>query len=217
MEFSSYYYNNDYFNYYTITFINDTKGLFEVIINYRLNVFNYGRNDTENKFIISYDELVKSKNLYLTYIVSLILTIESRDITYTEQNYKIIGSGSWYIRTATNMYNKYIDYNYKNLLILDKYPTKITIDDIEKNDKDKKKYLEDFEDDGHFCFLVNNKLIDDLIQHHIYKLVNHFEYAINNIEQKVYSIEKYKLFLDNISKYKLMDDVKLLILAQVLQ
>lgn len=215
MEFSSYYYNNDYFNYYTITFINDTKGLFEVIINYRLNVFNYGRNDTENKFIISYDELVKSKNLYLTYIVSLILTIEERDIKYTEQNYKMKGNGSWYIRTGTNMYNKYIDYNYKNLLVLDKYPTKITIDDIEKNDKDKKKYLEDFEDDGHFRFLVNNKLIDNLINQYIYKLVNHFEYAINDIERKVYSIEKYILFLDNISKYKLIDDVKLLILANI--
>jgi hypothetical protein len=115
------------------------------------------------------------------------------------------------------MYNRYIDYNYINIYVLDKYPTEITIDDIEKNNKIKNKILKEFEDDGHFRFLMNNKLIDDLITNNMEKVLNHFENYINDIEQKLSSIKKYKLFIDNISKYKGIDvdDIKMLILAKI--
>jgi len=215
MEFSTYYFNNEHFNYYTITFINNCKGLFQVIIKNKSNVYNDGLY-SEEKFIISYDELVKSKNLYKTYIVSLIFTCEKRDLDLLTYPY-IIDPTKLYVRTVTNMYNKYIDYNYINIYIQDKYPTKITIDDNGKNDIIKSFYLQGFEDNGCFHFLVNNKLIDDLITNNMYKLVNYLEKSINKIEKKIYSIKKYKLFIDNISKYKGVDidDIKKIILANI--
>lgn len=220
MEFSTYFYHSNR-NPYCITFINNKKGLYKVIISpiesERYNLYDIN----EKNFIVTYDELQNSKNLYKIYILSLLMTFNKDELTYALDGKSEIMNCVWYIKTIKNWKNLYFTENYKASYGFNIYPTEISIDDIEYNNVLKKYYLECFEFNDYIFTTCNTSNVNKFIDNNINKYIEYYTYKItcniNAIENLIYSIKKYKMFIDKISKYNKLQDVDDIILAYIIK
>jgi len=210
------------------------NGLFKVIIAVLDSEAYWVRDDDIKSFVLTYEELAKSKNLYKTYIVSLLATADPSHLasnsTYRDDDNTSSGLHAYimefkYCVVAKKLYKgNYFDYfddRFYPTFGFNSYPTHISIDDIEANDAMKKHYIELFENDENYIVsFVNTYTIDNFISDNIEKYIdrytNYIECDIVNMENNNAYISKYKLFVDKVCKHKnIMNDINLYILRNV--
>jgi len=218
MEFSSYFYHSNHIPS-CITFINNKKQLFEVIISTINSDFYILEDFNERRFVLTYDELQKSKNLYKIYILSILMTENTKLLSYSEDGIGITNK-QWYISAKKNWKMMRVTDYYDNCYAFETYPTEIIIENIELNNLIKLYYLDEFKDDQYLYVTCNSKCIDEYLNDNIGKYIDYntdlLETEIKTIERKVYSIKKYRLFVDKISKSKNIEDMSATILGNII-
>jgi hypothetical protein len=183
---------------------------------------NYKKTD---EFVLQYDELVDSKNLYKTYIVSLLTTANPYNLSYHKSNKQkdwtsTIMDCKFCIETKKLKKGLYFDQHYSQSYGFDYYPTCILIDDEEENAKLKKHYLNIFKNDDEWLVSCNSKCINDFISEQINDYIEHctdyIEYTIENMEKDIAVINKYNIFTSKVCYHKnLTNDMKLYILQKL--
>jgi len=214
MEFSSYFYHSNY-SPSCITFIKNKNNLFEVIISTLDSEFYILEDFNEHKFVLTYDELQKSKNLYKIYILSILMTENTKTLSYAENGIEI-SNGQWYISAIKNWKWLYVTKHYDKCYAFETYPTEIIIEDIEANNEIKNYYLQQFEDDKYRFVTCNSKSINEYFTNNICKYIDILDIQIKEVEKKVYSVKKYRLFIDKICKFKNIEDMSAIILRNIL-
>jgi hypothetical protein len=217
MEFSTFFYHSNQFPY-CITFINNKKNLFEIIIStidhegYNIEDFN------EDIFVLTYDELKNSKNLYKIYILSILMTENPKELIYSEKGTRI-SDNIWCISTIKNWKGMYFTKNYEKSYAFETYPTEIIIDDIEINNEIKEYYLQEFSRDNYLFSKCNSKIVNNFLNDNIDKYIDYniclIEEQIKEVEKNVYSVKKYSLFVDKLTKSKNIEDTSSIILRKI--
>jgi hypothetical protein len=213
MEFSSYFYHSNYAPS-CITFIKNKNNLFEVIISTLDSEFYVLEDFNEHKFVLTYDELQKSKNLYKIYILSILMTENTKTLSYAENGINI-SNRQWYISAIKNWKRLYVTNHYDKCYAFETYPTEIIIEDIDANNDMKNYYLQQFEDDNYIYVTCNSKSINEYLNTNICKYIDYhtdlIDIQIKEVEKKIYSMKKYRLFVEKICKFKNIEDVSAII------
>jgi hypothetical protein len=210
MQITSYFYHSNS-NPYCITFLNDLKGLVKVIVaEFGGEDYWIYPEDVIDSFVISYDELVNSPNLYKTYVVSILATANPFDLTsndLVDQNSALwtdsIMDANFYVETRKLHKGIRFNEHYSMTFGFDVYPVCISISDSELNDKLKSKYLSIFADNESWLVSCNSKTVDDFIINNMDAYldfhVSVLEYFIQEIESSVQIIESNKKHVDIVS------------------
>jgi hypothetical protein len=203
IEHTIYYYHSNHYPYY-ISFIKNKKtektvmNVMNVMFTVIIATADDENENHEHIFMISYEELRKSKNLYKTYILSLLMTNDCK-----------LYDDYWMIK---------IRKNWKNLYITDKNTIYYQIKDISLSDIHYKEYyLQNFENNDFAFVSCNSKMIDDFLLENIDTYIdNHIQVLENNIaniEKNVYNLKMYNIYVDKICIDKqINDDIKQIIL-----
>lgn len=216
MEFSTYFYHSNR-NPYCITFINNKKGSYKIIVSI-INAEDYVL-DNERIFVISYDELKHSKNLYKIYVLSLLMTYDTKELSYSD-GIEIMDC-KWCIKTIQNWKGLYFTQHYNMRYGFHTYPTEIDITDIGQNDIIKSYYMNEFDKDDYIFVSCNSKVanafLNDNIGKYIHDKIIKLEGDIKDIERKIYSMKKYKIFIEKVCKYKTpKDDIAMIIFSHII-
>ena len=222
MQITTYFYHSNVAPY-CITFLNDLKGLIKVIIaEFDGEAYWIPQHDTKlESFIMTYEELVGSANLYKTYTVSVLAT----DNPYQLAKHTATKEYDWTASimdckfcVETKKLNKNIDFDdyYSQTFGFDVYPTSIVIDNEEENMKIKNHYMDIFNNDNEWLVSCNAKCVDDFISNHISEEADNVEYAINNLEKDLVFIKKYNMFVDKVCNHKnIMKDIQQCLLQHI--
>lgn len=224
MQLSSFYCQGE--NYpYCITFMNNMDGKFKVIIAELDDDFDWLYDGGIKSFIITYDEICKSKNLYKTYIVSLLATADPLKYHYNANGYsQNLGpfiNNDYYVQTRKLYDGLYFDKIYSEAFGFNHLPFTMTIDDEESNDEIKKYFMQRFDNDKEYIIsYINTEIVDSFIlnnmERYLERYTDYIECDIANMENNQFYIKKYKMFVDKICKHKnIVDDMKLFILQKI--
>jgi hypothetical protein len=219
MQITTYFYHSNTAPY-CITFLNDLKGLIKVIIaEFDGEAYWIPQSDTKlESFVVTYEELIGSANLYKTYTVSLIATANPYQLAYHTANKNYDWTSSimdceFCVETRKLNTGLNFDDHFSQTYGFDVYPLSITIDDEEKNTELKNHYLEIFNNDDEWLVSCNKKCVDEFLSNHIGKYIDvvtdYIEYTINNLEKDVAFIKRYNMFVDKVCKHKnIMKDIQ---------
>lgn len=211
MQITTYFYHSNS-NPYCITFLNDLNGLVKVIVaEFGGDDYWIYSEDVIDSFVISYDELTNSPNLYKTYVVSILATANPFELTVNEHDdlnvshlsTDFIMDANFYVETRKLHKGIRFNENYSKTFGFDIYPVIISITDSEQNDKLKSKYLSIFADDESWLVSCNSKAVDDFISSNMSTYldfhVSIIEYFLQEIESGVQIIESNKKHVDIVS------------------